>query len=195
MLNTFYSKSDLLNQFLEVVAMGLNNVKENDAVLFREVQKPDRKLMMLIGVIAAVPAVILWYFSFWYFIIMPCLALGISFLISFFKKLVTEVREEGLYVSTYFLGSSFRSFPFKNIQSYEVRTIDEIIYHLRGTVKDIPRPYTSIYAIKSIYADSSRGVLIEFMDGMNISKIMIGSQVPEKLAEAIRRGIEKQTSY
>jgi hypothetical protein len=174
--------------------MELCSEKESDSVSFREVQVPDRKLIILIGMIAAVPAVILWYFLFGYFIMMPFLALGISFLISFFRKLVTEVREDGIYVRVYSIGSSFRSFPFKNIQSYEVRTIDEIIYHMRGTVKDIPRPYTSIYAIKSIYAGSSRGVLIEFTEEKNISKIMIGSQVPEKLAGAIKRGIERQTS-
>lgn len=175
--------------------MGLNNVKESDSVIFREVQKPDRKLVMLIGAIIAIPVVILWYFILNYFIMMPFLALGISFLISFFKRIVTEVREDGVYVSIYSLGFSFRSFSFNNIQKYEVRTIDEIIYHMRGTVKDIPRPYTSIYAIKSTYAGSRRGVLIEYTDGRNVSKIMIGSQAPEQLAEAIKRGIEKQTSF
>ncbi|MGB9940268.1 hypothetical protein [Methanosarcina sp.] len=155
--------------------MGLNNEKESGTILFREVQESDRKLMILLGSMAAVPVVILWYFISSFFMMMPVLVLGLYFLISFFKKLVTEVREDGVYVSTSSLDSSFRSFPFKNIQSYKVRTIDEMIYHMRGSVKDIPRPYTSIYAVRSIFAGSSSGVLIEFMDGRSMSKIMIGS--------------------
>jgi hypothetical protein len=173
--------------------MGLNNENENNTALFRETQVTDRKLLMLISSIAAIPAVIIGYFIFKYLIIGPYLIFIIVFFISFFRKLVTEVREDGIYVSTYPFAFSY-SFPFKNIQSYEIRVIDEIIYHLRGTVKDIPRPYTLIYAIRTIYGGSSKGVLIEFTNGKNVSKIMIGSQVPEKCIAAIKKGIEKQSS-
>jgi hypothetical protein len=37
----------------------------------------------------------------------------------------------------------------------------------------------------------NRGVLFEFADGKKVKKLMIGSQIPEKLSEAIRKSMEK----
>jgi hypothetical protein len=41
---------------------------------------------------------------------------------------------------------------------------------------------------------ANRGLYIEFIVGRNVSRIIIGSQFPEKFADAIRRCIEEQTS-
>ena len=82
---------------------------------------------------------------------------------------------------------SFRSFPFETIQSYEVITYNPIRdyggwgirYGLKGTA----------YNVKG-----NRGVLLEFAEGSKVKKLMIGSQVPERLFEAVRRAIKSQTS-
>jgi hypothetical protein len=168
--------------------MELNNENEIDSVLFREVQKPDRK-QIFAGVIAAILILLFWYLMDSFLMIMFFLELEILFLVARYRKLVTEVREDGVYVRLNPFNSDFRSFPFSNIRSYEVKTIDPLIHCIKGTgLKDIPRPYKYAYIVSA----NKKGVLIELMEGNNVSKLMIGSRIPEKLENAIRKGIEKQ---
>lgn len=174
--------------------------REKDSVLFREVQKMDQ---IWIWILVAIPVIIFWYGAYqqlllrrpfgnnpapdWMMLLL-LLIFGILFPLFFYSiKLVTEVREDGLYVRFYPFHFSFKSFPFEIIQSYEVRTYNPIMdyggwgirYGLKGKA----------YNIKG-----NRGVLFEFSEGKKVKKLMIGSQVPEKLSEAVRRGIKKQVS-
>lgn len=168
--------------------MGPNNEEKIDSVLFREVQKPSRK-QIFVGVIVAVLILLFCYLMDSFLLILFFLELEIFFLVARYRKLVTEVRKDGVYVRLDPFNSYFRSFPFSNIRSYEVKTIDPLIHCIRGTgLKDIPRPYKYAYIVSA----NKKGVLIELMEGNNVSKLMIGSQIPEKLEDGIRKGIERQ---
>lgn len=159
-----------------------------DSVFFREVQKPNR-IVIFIGSISAIVFLFLGYLIINSSIIVFVLEFGIIFLYYRFRKLVTEVREDGVYVCRYPLGF-FRSIPLRSIRSYDIRTFDPNIWVTGYGLKDDLRPWNSYYM-----GVASKGVLIEFTEGKNVSKIMIGSKFPEKLADAIRRGIERQTSF
>jgi len=169
--------------------MGLNKDKESYPVPFREVQKPNQVLTFIVLLI------VIWLFN-------PILSIlflevplrrfllfilyGILFLMSLSIKLITEVRENGVYVCSYPMYNSFRSIPFRSIQSYEVRNLSSIWdYDRRG--------FHYGFNGDTYNLSANRGVFIEFTAGRSKSRIIIGSQSPEKLVDAIRSGIEKQT--
>lgn len=169
-------------------------------ILFREVQKMDQTWARLVVGILVISS---WYGAYqqlflrkpfgnnpapdWMMLVL-LLVFGILFPLFFHSlKMTTEVRKDGLYVRFYPFHFSFRSFPIKAIQSYEVRTYSPIRdyggwgirYGLKGTA----------YNVKG-----NRGVLFEFEEGNKVKKLMIGSQIPEKLSEAVSRAIKMQTS-
>jgi hypothetical protein len=45
---------------------------------------------------------------------------------------------------------------------------------------------------KAYSISGNRGVFFAFTEGKKVRKLMIGSQIPEKLAEAVKKSIEKQ---
>ncbi|AKB78361.1 hypothetical protein MSHOH_1878 [Methanosarcina horonobensis HB-1 = JCM 15518] len=166
-------------------------------VLFREVQKMDQVWIRLIGI----PVVLSWYGAYqqlflhrpfgnnpapdWMMLVL-LLVFGILFPLFFYSlKMITEVRKDGLYIRFYPFHFSFRFFPIKTIQNYEVVTYNPIRdyggwgirYGLKGTA----------YNTKG-----NRGVHFEFAEGCKVKKLMIGSQVLEKLSEAVRRAIKMQ---
>lgn len=169
--------------------MELSSGKESGSILFKEVQKPDR-ILMFIGVIAMVPVFIFWWYDLQHslFLFVPFLVFGPFYLLSLFRKIVTEVREDGVYVNVYPFNSPIKFFPFSNIQSCEVRTLSPIwangrwgyYYGLKGGI--------------TYNLSANRGVFFKFRSGENVREIIIGTQFPEKFEAAIRRGIEKQTS-
>lgn len=175
---------------------GMSRIR--NPVLFREVQKMDQ---MWIRIVVWVPVVFSWYGAYqqlflrnpfgnnpapdWMMLVL-LLVLGVLFPLIFDSlKMITEVRKDGLYVRFHPFHLSFRSFPFKTVQSYNVmnyRPIRDyggwgIRYGLKGTA----------YNVKG-----NRGVLLEFAEGSKVKKLMIGSQIPEKLSEAVRKAIKTQ---
>lgn len=167
-------------------------------VLFREVQKMDQ---LWVRLVAGIPVVISWYGAYqqlflrkpfgnnpapdWLMLVL-FMVFGIFFPIFFYSlKMVTEVRKDGIYIRFYPFHFSFRYFPIKTIQSYEVLTYNPIRdyggwgirYGLKGTA----------YNTKG-----NKGVRFEFMEGNNVKKLMVGSQMPEKLSAAIDRAIKMQ---
>lgn len=164
--------------------------KETDLVLFREVQKPTRK-QVHIGIIVGISILIFWYLIGSFLLMIFFLELEIFYVVARYRKLTTEVREDGVYVRFDPFNSYFKPFLFRNIQSYDVKTVDPMIYFIRGYgSKYIPRPYKYAYLTNG----PKKGVLIDYVEGDKVSKLMIGSRVPEKLKGAIRKGIEQQTS-
>ncbi|AKB18286.1 MULTISPECIES: DUF6141 family protein [unclassified Methanosarcina] len=177
---------------------GMSGIR--NPVLFREVQKMDQVWVRLV---VGVPAFVSWYGAYQQlFLRRPfgnnpapdwmmlglLLVLGVLFPFFFYSlKMITEVRKDGLYVRFFPLHFSFRFFPLAIIQSYEVMTYSPIRdyggwgirYGLKGTAYN---------------AKGNRGVLFEFEEGGKVKKLMIGSQVPEKLSEAINRAIKNQMS-
>lgn len=163
------------------------NEKESGFVPFREIQEPA-EVLKFIGLIALIPVLLFWWYFLQHslFLLLPILIFGPFYLLSFFRKIVTEVREDGVYVRVYPFDSPFKSFPFNNIQSCEVRTLNPIwangrwgyYYGLKGGI--------------TYNLSAKRGVLFKFSNGGNIREIVIGSHIPEKLEDSINRGIHKQ---
>lgn len=90
-------------------------------------------------------------------------------------NMVTEVREDGIYVRLFPFHRTFRRLPFETLKSYEVRTYDPIgeyggwgIRGFRGNMA---------YNVRG-----NQGVQLEFQDGR---RLLIGSQKPEELCMAI----------
>jgi len=166
-------------------------------VLFREVQKMNQ---MWVWLIVAIPIIISWYGAYQqlllgkpfgnnpapdWMILLYFLIFGILFPLFFYSiKLVTEVREDGLSVRFYPFHLSFKTFPFETVRNYEIRTYNPLRDYGGWGIRYGPKG-------KAYTTAGNRGVLFEFADGKKIKKLMIGSQVPEKLAEAVRRGIKR----
>ena len=169
--------------------MELSSGKESGSVLFKEIQEPDRALM-LIGVIAVIPVFLFWWYVLQHslFFLLPFLIIVPFYLISLRRKIFTEVWEDGVYVRVYPFDSPFKFFPFINIQGFEVRTLSPIRANGR---------WGYYYGLKGgiTYNLSANGSVFKFTNGGNVKEITIGSKFPEKLEDAIRRGIEKQTSF
>lgn len=154
-----------------------------------------------IWIIVAIPIIFSWYGAYQQLLlrkpfgnnpapdwIMYCLLLVFGILFPFFfysMKLITEVRDDGAYIRFLPFHFSFKYIPFAAIRSYEVRTYSPIMdyggwgirYGLKGKAYNI---------------SGNRGVFFEFTEGQKVRKLLIGSQIPEKLAEAVRSGIERQ---
>lgn len=167
-------------------------------VLFREVQKMDQ---LWVRLVIGIPVAFSWYGAYiqlflgkpfgnnpaadWIILVL-LLVFGIIFPLFFYSfKMVTEVRKEGLYIRFYPFHFSFRTFPIETIRSYEIITYNPILdyggwgirYGLRG---------------KAYNAKGNKGVLFEFSERNKVKKLMVGSQTPEKLSEAICRAIKMQ---
>lgn len=176
----------------------VNDPKQvNSQVLFREVQKMNQSWIWLI---IAIPVVLSWYGAYqqlllgkpygdnpapdWMMLLL-FLVLGILFPVFFYSiKLVTEVRKDGLYIRFYPFHRFFKTFPFETIQNYKVLTYNPIRDYGGWGIRYGPKG-------KAYTTAGNRGILFEFADGKKVKKLMIGSQVPEKLSEAIRKATKK----
>lgn len=167
-------------------------------VLFREVQKIDQ---LWVRLVVGIPVFVSWYGAYqqlflrkpfgnnpapdWIMLVL-LVVFGIIFPVFFYSlKMVTVVRKDGLYIRFYPFHFSFKRFPTKTIQSYEVLTYNPIRdyggwgirYGLKGTAYN---------------AKGNRGVRFEYVDGGRVKRLMVGSQTPEKLSAAIDRAIKMQ---
>ena len=92
------------------------------------------------------------------------------------SKLATEVRDDGVYVRFSPFHRSFRRIPFKDLRGSEVRTYHPILEYGGWGIRRRRRR-------KAYNVSGNRGVELELADG---SRLMIGSQRPQGLWEAIR---------
>jgi hypothetical protein len=180
------------------VKMSSTTERENSTVIFREVQKMNQ---LWVRIVIAITVVMTWYGAYQqlllrkpfgnnpapdWIMILVFIMFGVLFPVFFRSiKLVTEVRKSGLYVRFYPLHFSFKSIPFETIQSYDVRTYNPLRDYGGWGIR-----YGS--KGKAYTVEGSRGVFFEFLEGGKVKKLMIGSQIPEKLSEAVRRGIRNQ---
>jgi len=93
----------------------------------------------------------------------------------FFCKLVTEVRDDGIYIRFFPFHWTFRRIAFTEVKQYEVRTYRPIRefggWGIRYGCKG-----------KAYNVSGDRGVQIEFFNG---NRLLIGSQRAEELWRAI----------
>ena len=105
---------------------------------------------------------------------------GLSLALLFYSaKLITEVREDGVYLR--FFPLTHQRIPFEDIRNCEARTYSPIrefggwgIRYGRGT--------------KAYNVSGNRGVQLELSDG---KRFLIGSQRPEELARAIEEEMKR----
>lgn len=93
-----------------------------------------------------------------------------------FSRLITEVRDDGVYFRYVPFHFSFRQIPFSNVEKFEARTYRPLKEYggwgIRFNFKG-GRAYT---------VSGNQGVQFELTDGR---QILIGSQQPQVLAQAI----------
>ncbi len=176
---------------------GMNRIC--NPVLFREVQKMDQ---LWVRFFVGVSVVVSWYGAYQQFFLRKpfgdnpapnwmmlglLLVFGVLFPLFFHSfKMITEVRKDGMCVRFYPFHFSFIFFPIKTIQSYEVLTCNSIGDYGGWGIRYGPKG-------TAYKAKGNRGVLFEFMEKGKVKKLMVGSQIPEKLSEAIDRAIKMQS--
>ncbi len=96
-------------------------------------------------------------------------------------KLVTEVRQDGLYVRFYPFHLSFKRYQYESINSYKVREYSPLKEYGGWGIR---------YGLKGMAYNVSgnRGVQLQFKNG---KKLLIGSQQPEELVSRIQVAINK----
>jgi len=101
---------------------------------------------------------------------------GVLFPIFFLSlKLVTEVRNDGLYVRLFPLQFHTHEISYEEIKTYDIRTYSALKeyggYGIRYGVKG-----------KAYNVSGNRGIQIEFLDG---KRLLIGTQRPEEFRQAL----------
>ncbi|WP_321418122.1 DUF6141 family protein [uncultured Methanomethylovorans sp.] len=164
-----------------------------NTVLFREEQRFNQWWLWLL---ILVPTCMMWYGAIQQLIFHkpfgtnPTSDTGVSILLVLFGillpifmnslKLITEVRQDGLYVRFYPFHLSFRHYPYESINSYKVREYSPlkeyggwgIRYGWKG---------------KAYNVSGNRGVQLELKNG---NYLLIGSQRPEELISQMQNAIK-----
>ncbi|MCL6449381.1 MAG: DUF6141 family protein [Armatimonadetes bacterium] len=107
------------------------------------------------------------------------IAIGVPFLL-YITKLITVVDPEGIQIRYFPLLR--RTIPFENLKNYRVRTYDAISEHWGWGIRWNKNGWA--YTVSG-----NRGVELELADGR---RLLIGSQQPEILVQAIETAIKQQ---
>jgi hypothetical protein len=93
----------------------------------------------------------------------------------FFCRLVTEVRDDGIYICFFPFHWTFRRIAFTEVKQYEVRTFHPIKEYGGSGIRYGPKG-------KAYTVSGDRGVQIELLNG---KRLLLGSQRAEELQRAI----------
>jgi hypothetical protein len=93
----------------------------------------------------------------------------------FFCRLVTEVRDDGIYICFFPFHWTFRRIAFTEVKQYEVRTFHPIREYGGSGIRYGPKG-------KAYTVSGDRGVQIELLNG---KRLLLGSQRAEELQRAI----------
>jgi hypothetical protein len=96
-------------------------------------------------------------------------------------KLITEVRENGLYIKFFLLHRRFQKFDFHNLNSYEVTTYSPLKEYGGWGIRYGTKG-------KAYNVKGNKGLLLNLKNGSNT---LIGSQKPELLFEALEKVFHK----
>ena len=100
--------------------------------------------------------------------------IGLPFLF-YSTKLITEIRNDGIYFRFSPFHSSYQKIPFDEITRYEARTYRPIKEYGGWGIRGIGK--NKAYNIRG-----NKGLQLELING---KRILIGSQNPQKLVQAI----------
>lgn len=159
-------------------------MSSEDTVLFREVQRFDQWWLWLLVFISTS---MMWYGAIQQLVFgrpfgeNPASDTEMSLLLVIFGvilplfmyslKLITEVRQDGLYIRFYPFHFSYRRYPYESIASYKIRVYSPLKEYGGWGIR-----YGSKGRAYNVSGD--RGVQLEFNDGKNL---LIGSQKPEEM--------------
>lgn len=159
-------------------------MSSESTVLFREVQRFDQWWLWLL---VLGPTALVWYGAIQQLIFgkafgeNPASDTGVSVILVLFGillplfmyslKLITEVRQDGLYVRFYPFHFSYRRYPYESINSYKVR-----VYSPLKEYGGLGIRYGRKGMAYNVRGD--RGVQLELKNGQGL---LIGSQRPEEL--------------
>jgi hypothetical protein len=164
-----------------------------NTILFREEQRFNQWWLWLL---ILEPTSMMWYGAIQQLIFdkpygtNPTSDTGISILLVLFGillplfmyslRLITEVRQDGLYVRFYPFHLSFRQYPYESINSYQVREYSPLKEYGGWGIR---------YGMKGMAYNVSgnRGVQLEFKTG---KRLLIGSQRPEELTSQMQIAIK-----
>ena len=108
---------------------------------------------------------------------------GIGLPVLFFSvKLVTEVRNDGIYICYFPFHRSFHKISFKEIRRYEVRTYRPIMEYGGWGIRYGTKG-------KAYNVSGNRGLQLELSNG---KQLLIGSQRVEELLQAIQEKNESE---
>ncbi len=99
----------------------------------------------------------------------------------FFGRLVTEVRDDGIYIRFFPFHRSFRRIAFNELKRYEVRTYRPILEYGGWGIR-----YCRCSG-KAYTVSGRHGLQLELLNG---KRLLIGSQRPEELLRAIQAQID-----
>lgn len=171
-----------------------DNMITGSTVFFREEQRFNQWWLWLL---VLVPTAMVWYGAIQQLIFgkafgdNPTSDTGMSIILvlfgvllplfMYFLKLVTEVRQDGLYVRFYPFHLSFRRYPYESINSYKVREYSPLKEYGGWGIR---------YGLKGMAYNVSGnlGVQLEFKGGKSL---LIGSQKPEELVRYMQVAMRK----
>ncbi len=165
---------------------------------FREVQKFRQWWLWILVIISSAP---IWYITIiqlffnkhlgkeqmpTVLLIVFFILIGILLPLFIFKvKLITEVREDGIYVRFFPFHFSFQRIPFEDLKDFHIRTYRPIVEYGGWGVR-----YGA--SGKAYNVSGNQGLQLEFKNG---KRLLIGTQSPEQLISVVRsvayRWIEK----
>ena len=169
-------------------------MSSESTVLFREEQRFDQWWLWLL---VLVPTTMVWYGAIQQLVLgkafgdNPTSDTGMSILLVLFGillplfmyslKLITEVRQDALYVRFYPFHFSFKHYPYTGMRSYKVREYSPLREYGGWGIR---------YGRKGMAYNVSgdRGVQLEFNDGKSL---LIGSQRPEELERYMHIAMRK----
>ncbi len=111
----------------------------------------------------------------WLIIFWIIFSLGLPLFV-FYCRLITEVREDGLYIRFFPFHLSFRKIAFNELKRCEVRTYNPIREYGGWGIRYGPKG-------QAYNVSGNQGVQLELVNG---KRLLIGSQRPEELWQAIR---------
>ena len=145
-------------------------------IIFREVQQFRQFWLWLILIFISLPLVFVTLTNNLSLSGAFVILLNLGLLALFYSmKLITEVRSDGLYVRFFPLHLSFHKIPLEELKKYEARSYSPIREYGGWGIR---------YGFKgkAYNVSGNRGVQLEFLNG---KRLLIGSQKPEELVQAI----------
>jgi hypothetical protein len=107
---------------------------------------------------------------------------GFGFPVFMYKiNLTTEVREDGLYFRFFPIHQSFRKINLEDITGYNVETYRAVIDYGGWGIKHGRKG-------QAYNVSGNRGVQLHLSNG---KRVLVGSQRPEELAEALKSVLKK----